>query len=185
MATIYDFLRSQMLPLNAIDEVTAKNGLVVELGCGQGIIANYLAKSGKRKIIGVDLNEKRLPKAKKNPRFIKSDIRTFKFNGASTVIISDVLHHMNFPDQKKVIENSTHGIKKGGKLIIKEIDSGEFIRSNMSRFWDFIFYPKDKIHYNKSKDLKEYLEKLGYKIKITRPSRLFPGSTTLFVCQKD
>ena len=44
---------------------------------------------------------------------------------------------------------------------------------------------KDKIFYHNSKDLKDHLRSLGFKVTISRPSRSFPGSTTLFICRKN
>ena len=44
---------------------------------------------------------------------------------------------------------------------IKEIDKSEFIRSSLSRLWDLILYPQDKINYWHYKDLKQFLEELG------------------------
>lgn len=174
-----------MLPLTEIDEKIPKNGTIIDLGCGEGVIAKYLAQNRKRNVVGVDFNKKKLGKSKqKNLRFKYSDIREFELREANGVILSDVLHHLNYYDQKKALKNVAKRLKKGGVLIIKEIDKVELIRSRLSRFWDLILYPHDRIYYWQAKDLKDYLQSLKFKVKITRPLRYFPGSTTLFVCKK-
>ncbi len=181
----YEFLRNLMLPIDVIENNTAKKGVVIDLGCGQGSIAKLLSRVKTRNVIGVDLNAKRLPDTKrKNLKFINGDITKYKVKNASTVIISDVLHHIDYKNQKRILTNVYKGLKKNGKFLIKEIDTSEFTRSRLSRFWDYVLYPKDKIYYNKAKDLKSYLKKLGFEVKIQRESRLFPGSTTLFLCSK-
>lgn len=182
----YDSLRFWMLPLAQINDLIPKKGTVVDLGCGEGVTVKYLAKIKTRKIIGVDNNAKRLQKSnQKNLKFELADIRKYQPKDANAIIISDVLHHINYEDQKNLLAKSFKSLKKGGVLLIKEIDSREFVRSRLSRFWDFVFYPRDKIYYQNSKDFKRYLQDFGFKVTITRPSRFFPGSTTLFLCQKN
>lgn len=174
-----------MLPLGEIDQAVPKFGKVIDLGCGEGTVARYIARTKTRSVTGVDNNKKRLPKSKqKNLKFILSDIRTYTPKDATAIIISDVLHHLNYDDQKKLLNKIANRLKKGGNLIIKEIDTREFIRSKSSRFWDFVFYPKDKIYYHRADSLKVYLEKLGFAVKITHTAKFFPGSTALFICQK-
>lgn len=178
-------LRKLMLPLVYIDKYIPESGNIYDLGCGEGVIATYLSKNKKRNIIGIDQDSNRIRKSKrKNVNFQKADITKIKIINASGIIISDVLHHIHPKIQKKIIYNAFCGLREGGIFVIKEIDNQEYLRSKMSRFWDFIFYPRDKIFYWKSKELKEYLEKLGFKVKIKRTNRLFPGSTTLFICSK-
>lgn len=185
LAHPYDFLRSIIIPLKQIDDFIPQNGKVVELGCGQGVICNFLARNPNRLIIGVDIAPSRLSYTNfKNIKFIKADIRSYNATDASGIIISDVLHHLSKNDQKYLLAKLSRSLKKGRVLIIKEIDKAELIRSKLSRFWDFIFYPNDKIYYWNSKTLKNFLTKLGFEVLVIRASRLFPGSTTLYLCTK-
>jgi len=182
---LYDFLRSFIVPLKKIDDLLPVKGKIIDLGCGQGLIAKKLSQKKTRMIIGIDQDNSRLPKSdKKNLQFISHDIRTYPINNANGIILSDVLHHMNFIDQKKLLSSFRASLGKNGVLLIKEIDTEEFIRSKLSRFWDFIFYPSDKIYYWSSKKLQSFLKESGFSVQIERASRLFPGSTTLFICKK-
>ena len=182
---LYDFLRKVILPLEEIDGGLPQKGKIFDLGCGEGVISKYLAKNKKRTIIGIDSDEKRLSKHKtKNLSFKNADIREISLKSCSGVVISDVLHHLNLKDQKNLLKKIADDLKKKGFLAIKEIDKSEFIRSRLSRLWDLILYPQDKINYWHYKDLKQFLEELGFKVKFSRPCRLFPGSTTLFICEK-
>ncbi len=183
---IHNFLRSMMLPIKAIDKAIPKSGKITELGCGEGVIASYLAKHPKRHITGIDLNVKRIRKSKNiNLHFKVGDITTINYLPQDGFVISDVLHHLSLKDQKLLLAKLGKTLRKKGVLVIKEIDRSEFLRSKMSRFWDFIFYPNDKINYWNSEGLKSYLEKIGFEISIQRPCRFFPGSTTLFICKKN
>ena len=180
----YDFLRKVILPLEEIDKNLPKEGKIFDLGCGEGVISNYLTRNKKRKVIGIDSDVRRLPKHKtKYLSFKNADIRNVSLNGTAGVVISDVLHHLNLKDQKTLLSKVARELKKGGVLVIKEIDKSEFVRSRLSRLWDLILYPQDKIKYWNYKKLKKFLEEIGFRVKFSRPCRLFPGSTTLFICE--
>lgn len=181
---IRDFLRSQVLPLSLINKFLPKSGKIIEIGCGEGVIAKHVAKEKRREVIGIDKDEKRLPKDKnENLKFIVADIRRYDFPKAKGFILSDVLHHLPKRDQRDLLVKISSKLGKKGVLIIKEIDTSEFTRSKLSRVWDYILYPRDEINYWQYKDLKKYLEHLKFKIKILRPNRFFPGSTTLFIAK--
>lgn len=181
----YDFLRSSILPLKLIDSLLPEKGKIIELGCGQGVICTYLARKPGRQLIGVDLRTSRLKETElTNIKFIKADIRDYDPSGASAIIISDVLHHIVPHDQKEILKNISLKLKKGNILIIKEIDSSQKVRSRLSRFWDFVFYPQDRIYYWSSQNLKKFLKTLGFQVKVVKASKLFPGSTNLFICAK-
>ena len=183
--SVYETLRRLILPLDEIDVAVPNSGTIIELGCGQGVIATYLSKKSTRKVIGFDYNSERLPKTKKkNLSFKKADITNVSLPNTDCYILSDVLHHLNTEEQKAILIKIYKALEKKGTLIIKEIDTEELIRSNLSRLWDFILYPKDKISFLNSINLEKNLKKLGFQVTITRPCRFFPGSTTLFVCRK-
>lgn len=174
-----------MLPLKQIDKLVPGEGKILDLGCGQGVIAKYLAKTETREVIGIDKDQGRIPKSNNsNLKFKSADIRKYPLEGADAIVISDVLHHLDFQDQDKLLAKISRALRKNGTLLIKEIDTQEIIRSSLSRLWDFLLYPKDKIFYRNSNNLKKYLESLGFEVSITRSSRLFPGSTTLFIARK-
>ena len=174
-----------MLPLEEIDRVLPQKGHIIELGCGEGVIARHLAKNKKRQVLGIDLDVQRITDSKtKNLKFKVGDITAINYKSKEGFVISDVLHHLSFKDQNILLSKLHKALKKNGALVIKEIDTSEFLRSKLSRFWDFVFYPSDKINYWNSNNLKSYLTKLGFRVSLKRPCRFFPGSTTLFICKK-
>lgn len=186
MTWFYLALRKLILPLKEIDDLIPQKGKVIDLGCGQGVIASYLARKSSREVIGIDTDISRLPKrTQKNLTFSQENLINIKLPKINGAVISDVLHHLGPEEQKILLRKVYLALDKKGTLIIKEIDTGEFFRSRLSRFWDFVFYPKDKIYFNSARDLKNFLKKTGFsEIKTSRPCRFFPGSTTLFECIK-
>lgn len=182
---LYGRLRSAILPLAEIDKALPKQGKIMELGCGQGVIAKYLARRNGRLVLGIDSNRERISTSeKRNLHFRVGDITNIVYKPQDGFIISDVLHHISLKDQKSLLSKLNKALKKNGTLIIKEIDTSEFLRSKLSRFWDFTLYPGDKISYWNSNELKKYLTSLGFNVNLKKTSRLLPGSTTLFICRK-
>lgn len=174
-----------MLPLKEIDKAIPQKGKIVELGCGEGVISSYLARNKKRQILGIDLNTRRITNSRAgNLKFKVGDITNFNYKPQSAYVLSDVLHHIEPIKQKRLLEKLSKALRKNGVLVIKEIDKDELLRCKMSRLWDFLLYPNDKINYWSSANLKTYLIKIGFRVNIKRASRFFPGSTTLFICTK-
>lgn len=174
-----------MLPLKEIDSSLPKEGTIIDLGCGEGVVASYLAQNPKRTVIGVDLDKSRIQKSKlANLKFESGDIRKYNLKNAAGIVLSDVLHHVDFESQNRVLENISKSLKIGGVLVIKEIDTEDFIRGKLSRFWDFVFYPKEKVYFSRAKELSKKLKRLGFSIQIKKTTKFFPGSTTLFICTK-
>lgn len=182
---LYESFRSYILPLSQIDQALPLKGVILDLGCGKGVITKYLAKKKARYVIGIDSNKERVSTINTgNISFKVGDIRKTTIRNVDGIVISDVLHHLSKNEQIRLLKNIFVGLRKNGTLVIKEIDANEFIRSRLSRFWDFILYPKDKILYWDSNKLTKYLKSLGFIVKKKTALRLFPGSTNLYICRK-
>lgn len=181
----HNLLREWMLPLKEIDKLTPKKGIILELGCGEGVISQYLARESSRNIIGIDLDSSRLPKVTPtNLKFIHGDITKYPLPKVDAVVISDVLHHINFDHQSDLLARVYKSLNKDGMLIIKEINTEDKIRSKLSRFWDFVFYPGDQIYFSSARSLTKTLKKYGFKISMKKASLFFPGSTNIYICKK-
>lgn len=181
----HNLLREWMLPLKEIDTLVPQKGVILELGCGEGVISQYLARESLRNITGIDLDASRLPKlTPKNLKFIHGDITEYALPKADGVVISDVLHHLDRSNQAVVLERVYKALNKGGVLIIKEINTEDKVRSKLSRFWDFVFYPMDKICFSSATSLTKLLRKIGFKVSMKKESLYFPGSTNIYICQK-
>ena len=183
-------LRLFMLPLQKINKSLPSKGRIYDIGCGGGDICYFLASiSPQRIFVGIDMNDKKIKKAKEknktsNIYFICADVLKYHFKKCSGVIFSDFLHHLSFFDQEKLLEKISKKIERKGVLVVKEIDRDEKTRSYLSRLWDFVLYPHDRIYYRSKNEWKKLLEKLQFRVKTTAEVRWFPGSTTLFVCIK-
>ncbi len=181
--------RSFMLPLTEMSQALPKRGLIYEIGCGGGVISNFITQP-KRRIIGIDTDATKISLAQKkyntnkNLQFIASDAITFPYSFCVGVIMSDFLHHIDYQSQEKLLKKVSLKIKRNGILVIKEIDKSDGLLMWCSRIWDFLFYPKDTIYYRTKVQWYTLLQNLKFEVHFERKIHWFPGSTFLFICTK-
>ena len=177
------WLKFLLWPLRQINAALPQQGLIIDLGCGDGTVATYLAKkSSRRQVIGLDLHAPnfKLP----NLVFKSQDILQANLKSAAGCLLSDVLHHLSLKQQQLLLERVSHQLKTGSVCVIKEINRSSMIRSKLSRLWDWLFYPQDKINYYSAPQLIGTMKKLNFKVRHQPVSRWFPGSVNLFTCTK-
>ena len=188
---IFAQFRNMMLPVDAIHQALPRQGRVYEVGCGRGTLARVLAEfENKRKVIGIDIDRRKIQTAQSafkisNLQFVEANAFVFKYQSCNGVIFSDFLHHIPYSQQIVLLKRLHHFLKQKGVLVIKEIDLDDGIRMWLSRIWDYLLYPKDRIYYRSKADWIRLVETLGFSVSCERKVRWFPGSTLLYICQKN
>lgn len=188
---LWTLVRILILPAKKIDSVLPKNGLIFDVGTGQGALANFLTfNSPLRNIIGIDLSKSRINdakktvKARKNIRFIYGDALKIKLPVADSYLIVDVLHHIPYQDQKKLLSHIASLLKKDSCLVIKEIDKSNFLPHFFGQIFEKYLYPKERIYARSKNDWLELISSLGLGCKIEKGNTYFPDSTLIFVSKK-
>lgn len=190
-AKIYFFLRFLVIPFEEIDKILPKKGLIIDIGCGNGPLASYLALSSKdRQVLGWDIDEDRLrdgakiSKKIRNLIFEKRNPVTDVIQKSDAILASDFLHHIPYSSQEKVLEKIYEALESGGILLIKEVDKKDLPRYWGSFIFDHAFYPKDTIYFRSKKDWITLLVGYGFKVSCHKTLFWFPASTNLFICKK-
>lgn len=194
---LFSRIRFWDAPFEVAEKYIPKEGVIVDLGCGDGLFSNYLyLSSDKRKIIGVDNNTKRISVAKKTspgPKYIRGDVLNFKMPKTDCVVMFHLLHHLkSFKEQKNTIIKSMDSLKRNGKLVIMEIDVKFSLKYLVTLITDRFIYPiifenklyeKDVYFRNKSK-WKSLLNGLGLDVKTMIAEKGKPFTHVIFVCKK-
>lgn len=120
--------RMKMLPLEKLDALVPRRGTIVEIGCGHGLIANYLALSSpERTVIGVDIDGRRVEMARStaagrsNIEFRRGFFQDFAFRDLDMVILFGVLcliPYGEWPDLFAAIHGS---LRHGGTLLLHDV----------------------------------------------------------------
>ena len=183
-------------PFIEVEKIVPSNGKILDLGCGEGIFTNYMAiSSGKRKIIGVELDRSRIAQADKglkNVKFTNADVLKQDFPRVDVVVMFHLLHHLtSFESQEELFKKLVKKITKGGKLIIVEAEKEFSYKYFLAFFTDHFLVPLlfekkwySPIFFRTSQQWRNFIESLGFSCKIKAISQGKPFSHVVLVCKK-
>ena len=184
-------LRILILPYKKLDSLIPGKGTIVDIGCGNGGFSNYISLfSSKRNVFGIDLSKKRIESAKKsigkrkNVKFVLGDVTKIKQPKADCYLVIDVLHHIDFKNQEKLLKFLAKKMSKNSMLIVKEVDPSNRIPFLFGHFIEKTLYPNEKIYARSRRDWQEFFRSLGLNIKVIPGSSYFPDSTKIFILEK-
>ena len=189
---LYVGARSRLLKLNYYLQFLPHAGLIVDVGCGYGVLANYFSLNlPENQIIGIDLNSKRIAVAsqtvgkRRNIKFISHDAVKWSWPKCSGIIMTSFLHHIPPSNQKMVLDKAGQSLEKGGVLLIAEVDPDA---KPVYRYWssylsDRILYPASKSYFGTSEYWCGILDKPGFTLETLRP-RSFAFAGIVYICRK-
>ena len=116
------------------------NARVLDIGCGQGLIASLLRRCGEfersgrwpsgwaaapapAQVTGIELMPRDVQRAKTalgdSAEFICGDMRHTPFPEVDAVVILDVLHHITIPEQNELLTRVRRALPAGGTLLLR------------------------------------------------------------------
>jgi SAM-dependent methyltransferase len=136
----------------------APQSRVLDIGCGQGLIASLLiganalaarglwpsgwaaAPRGAR-VTGIELVPRNVERARAAlgpdaATFICGDIRSTPFPAADAVVILDVLHYITLAEQDEVLARVRAALAGGGRLLLRVGDAGAAAGFRLSQWLD-------------------------------------------------
>lgn len=188
----YVAARSRLLKLARYLLFLPGDGLIIDVGCGYGVLANFLSMSlPGAHIVGIDMNSKRISVAKQtigkrgNIEFLECDASKFTWPACSAIIMTDFLHHVSPYNQKLILERATQNMARGGVLLISEVDPAA---KPIYRYWnsflsDRILYPLSKSYFKTSEYWHDILNSLNFKVEtVCIKNTIF--APVVYVCTK-
>lgn len=121
---------------------------IVDLGCGQGVLASLLQAAGERHaagdwpvewpapanprgVRGIELMARDVERARRaspGGDWVCGDIRTSDFGAAEAVVILDVLHYIDYEAQAEVLKRVRAALADGGVLVLRVGDQSDSLR---------------------------------------------------------
>lgn len=119
--------RTLLLPLNQFDEVLPAEGTILEVGCGHGIVAQYLARSRrKRHVVAIEPDSERLKIARAaggdlpNVEWRSGYFSAGQFVDLDAIVFLGVLYLINDAGALDLLEASRSSLRSGGRLILSD-----------------------------------------------------------------
>ena len=195
-ARVYLKIRLKLTPFEKVAEHVPRKGVVYDLGCGYGIFSNLVAlQSPERKVIGIDLSQRRIETAlkttgkRKNIQFINGDLKEITLEKCGTIVIYDVLHHMNYQDQENLIRECFNKLGNDGLLIIIDNDTAprwKYIWNYLHEIVTLLLLTarSDRPSFREKKDFIEMLFKAGFIVEAVNIPTNLPYPFILYLCRK-
>jgi len=116
---------------------------VLDLGCGQGLLAVLLELAGERpaKFHGIDIRPHDIARARAaapQGEWVEGDMRTSEFPASDAVVILDVLHYLSAAEQREVLERIRTALGDGGTLLLRVADGNATLRFRYTLFVDHV-----------------------------------------------
>lgn len=192
ISPVQAFLKSSLVPLEAFDSALPRDGVILDLGCGEGILANLVAAIRPEcNIIGIDRDGFRLDIAKRNAlsncSFFQGDIFEIDdvYCNVAAVILNDVVHHQRYGKHQKLIVDILRRLRPAGLLILKEVDQLDRADVSMTRFFDSRLYPDDMLCFRGKTEWLDLLARVGANdVTVHRVRHLWPASRTVFFVRR-
>jgi uncharacterized protein (DUF2062 family)/2-polyprenyl-3-methyl-5-hydroxy-6-metoxy-1,4-benzoquinol methylase len=146
--TAWEFARGKLRgdPLYrmvVMDGVLPAGGVLVDVGCGQGLMLSLLAEVAAdaqagswqgaspppvfERLIGVETRPRVAALAQRalggSATIVKADARTQTQERCAAVLFFDVLHMMPFADQERLLVNLARALEPGGVMLVREANA--------------------------------------------------------------
>jgi SAM-dependent methyltransferase len=143
------WLRSIFTPYDAIAALLPRQGQVVDLGAGYGLLSLALSSAApQREVIGIDHDAKRVRIAEtaalrlsaSRPKFEVGDLKAklggFASGSLAGIAMIDILHYFDSASQLFLISDAARSLAPGGILVLREIDSDAGGKAVVNRLYE-------------------------------------------------
>lgn len=178
---LHNRLRDRLAPLDAVAAAIPKPEVVIDLGCGQGLLLRRLPPSTRR-LVGVDFDARKcrmarallreLPQVEIHQGDVVAFLENWRDDPVDAVVLVDTLSSMPFDQQDRVLALSASVLRPGGRLVLKIVDTAPRWKAAVARGMYLLVYrglrlslsSGQQVYYRSSGDYRSKLESLGLKV---------------------
>ena len=181
--------------LEEIEQYLPHNGTVLDVGCGFGLFSFFFALSvDERKMIGVDINAKRIATAKTvrgklgldgQIDFRVSDVADYPFKEpVNAIVVLDLFHHVPQQTARRLLDRFQDILQAEGVLIIKDITAKPWLKMVFTWILDKMMDFRGPLHYYSKEEMLSLIEAHGFDVKIHRLIDILPYPHVMYICRK-
>ncbi|MBI5031492.1 MAG: class I SAM-dependent methyltransferase [Chloroflexi bacterium] len=195
---IYAFIRFKIIHLRFLEEIEQylpDKGELLDLGCGFGLFAMYMALcKPNAHVIGLDVNSRRLDMARtaatklgiRNISFQHQDLRDWRPDQTIAAAYAlDVFHHVPIENGNRLLCDLFRHIEPGGRFLLKDIDTLPRVMLWFTYVLDLLMSPRDEFHYRSAGEWQRQLSTSGFApIYLHYLWDILPYPHILLICDK-
>lgn len=133
--------------LSAVDLLLPSQGVILDVGCGTGLVTAYLAQTAPgRVLIGIDNQPTQIRRAERlardlglaQNRYLLGDVQTAELpTGVAAIYAIDALSHLPLSSHEDVLARLASLLQPGGMLIIKERTTESLLGTRVAELIDW------------------------------------------------
>ncbi|MFW6161885.1 MAG: class I SAM-dependent methyltransferase [Planctomycetota bacterium] len=187
--SVFCWLRYWHANVPGIETHIPAQGTVIDLGCGHGVLANYLAlRSPRRRVLGFDLDPHRIAVAQSiglpNAQFRCQNLFAAEPLPCQVIVVADVLHHLeSYEAGDRLLAQCCERLPEDGLLVVKEIVQRPLWKYLCTQPVDFVFY-RGRVHFRSPAQFASLFERLGLAAEFVPLHAWRPLSHAMYVCRK-
>ncbi len=180
----------------ALDALAPRRGTILDLGCGHGLAANWLAlQAPERVLLGYDYDAGKISSASESAwrggrlRFEERDILSCALPESDAVLLLDVLHYWSADKQDALLARIRAALRPGGRLIMRDAMRDESAAHSRVVFWErfatAISHNRaaEKMCFRSLPDIRAALERAGFRNVTGVQGRTGLGSNMLITAE--
>jgi cyclopropane fatty-acyl-phospholipid synthase-like methyltransferase len=170
-------------------EWIAPGSRVLDLGCGQGLLASLLIAAGHGcRVHGIELMPLDAQRAStalgSAARIVCGDIRHEDFGQADTAVILDVLHYIDYSEQDRVLDRLRAALHPGGQLLLRVGDADAGLPFRLSNWVDHVVtfvrgHRLPRLYCRPLAAWRQPLEALGFQVEVVPLSHGTPFANVM------
>lgn len=143
---LHIYIRLRRWDFSIFEKYVPKRGKILDFGCGHGFFSLYLEnKSKNRKILGLDISNKKIKLASNSRHSKRTSFRCDKSlnyfnkkNNYDCIIALNVLYLLKDKEQKYIISKFYSSLKKGGRFLLFESNANFKLLAYITILREFI-----------------------------------------------
>jgi cyclopropane fatty-acyl-phospholipid synthase-like methyltransferase len=168
-------LRAWSAPMDAVVSALPRDGSLLDVGCGHGLVSNEAAlRSPLARVLGIDLSETKIASARAtvgertNVEFRLQALESVEESGFDAVGLIDVLYLVPEGSWAACLRTCLGKLRPGGLFVLKEIGTEprwKFERLKLQEFMStriLRITRGDTLHFESGEDLRRRLQGAGF-----------------------